>query len=67
MYHFDFAVIQNYLVKSMTIGAEADSTRTKNPGSSPGFALNEIPKFGVLLGIKRKFLDFILLLIEGKH
>lgn len=39
MYHFDFVVIQNYLVKSMITGAEAARTRTKNPGSSPGFSL----------------------------
>lgn len=39
MYHFDFVVIQNYLVKSMMARTEAVCARTKNPGSSPGFSL----------------------------
>ena len=54
MYHFDFAVIQNYLVKSMVTRLEgilpgkawcmvaalkAASTRTKNPGR-PGFIVD---------------------------
>lgn len=53
MYHFDFVVIQNYLVKSMMTGlewfflgkrgAEAACTRTKNPGRAGVSLIRRLP------------------------